>query len=137
MLVQEGFTLLHDDDLRTALWVSYRLFETDIEEGAEAEARVDCFRKDPRLTDGASKSDYDEPIFDQGHMANDADMKDVKNYACLYQQGVMTANQVNTDFQVPTSHVIRALPRSRKATAIDNLTPPSQAQEGFQLQTTT
>jgi len=75
--VQEGFALLHDKDLRTGLWVSYRLSSTDID-GASGRDRVNCFRKDPRLTSAetAILSDYDEPIYDRGHLANDADLKD-------------------------------------------------------------
>ena len=44
---------------------------------ATGKERVNCFRKDERFTlaQTADPSDYDEPRFDQGHMANDADMK--------------------------------------------------------------
>ena len=37
-----------------------------------------CFRQDPRLTstETAILADYDEPIYDRGHLANDADLKD-------------------------------------------------------------
>ena len=67
----------HDPDLRTAIWSSYRLDANDIE-GAAGQDRVNCFRRDPRLTKtvAANPADYKEPIYDQGHMANDADMKD-------------------------------------------------------------
>jgi len=77
LLLQEGYALLHDMDLRTGLWVSYKLTSTDIA-GAVGKKRVNCFRTDPRFTSAntAIKSDYDEPIYDQGHLANDADMKD-------------------------------------------------------------
>lgn len=77
LLLQEGYALLHDTDLRTGLWVSYKLTGADIV-GAEGKDRVNCFRTDPRFTSAttAIKSDYDEPIYDQGHLANDADMKD-------------------------------------------------------------
>lgn len=77
VLVQGGYVMNHDSDLRTALWVSYRLTAKDMTD-AKGKDRVNCFRRDPRL--GAAltgiPSDYDEPRFDQGHMANDADMKD-------------------------------------------------------------
>ncbi|MFC4349605.1 DNA/RNA non-specific endonuclease [Kordiimonas lipolytica] len=77
VLFQNGYILGHDGDLRTALWVSYRLTANDIA-GATGKDRVNCFRKDPRLsrTNAASTSDYKEPIYDQGHMTNDADLKD-------------------------------------------------------------
>ncbi len=77
LLLQEGYTLLHDKDLRTGLWVSYRLTDAEIA-GASGQDRVNCFRTDPRLAPAntAIRSDYKEPIYDQGHLANDADMKD-------------------------------------------------------------
>ena len=78
LLVHEGYVLLHDNDLRTGLWVSYKLTADDISD-AEGKERVNCFRADPRLAtnDRATLSDYNEPIYDQGHMANDADLKDI------------------------------------------------------------
>jgi len=50
---------------------------TDDEE-AEGQQRVKRFRRDPRIPSngGADPADYEEPRFDQGHMANDADLKD-------------------------------------------------------------
>ena len=76
-LFQNGYILGHDGDLRTALWVSYRLTANDIA-GAAGKDRVNCFRTDPRLqrASAASTSDYKEPVYDQGHMTNDADLKD-------------------------------------------------------------
>ena len=69
--------MAHDLDLRTSIWVSYRLTRTDVEDAAN-KPRVNCFRKDPRLGrgQGASTTDYREPVYDQGHLANDADLKD-------------------------------------------------------------
>ncbi len=77
LLLQEAYALKHDKDLRTTLWVSYRLTADDID-GAVGKDRVNCFRRDPRMSSSETgvPADYDEPIFDQGHMANDADMKD-------------------------------------------------------------
>jgi DNA/RNA endonuclease G (NUC1) len=39
--------------------------------------RLDCFRRDPRLSDGAAAEcdDYLEPTFDQGHLAPNGDFK--------------------------------------------------------------
>ena len=67
----------HDSDLRTTIWVSYRLTGNDIK-NAKGKDRVNCFRRDPRFSSAlaANPADYKEPIYDQGHMANDADMKD-------------------------------------------------------------
>ena len=77
VLVQGGYVMTHDDDLRTSIWVTYRLTGTDIDNAAGKD-RVNCFRKDPRFGrgQGASTTDYREPVYDQGHLANDADMKD-------------------------------------------------------------
>lgn len=77
LLYQRGYMLSHDPDLRTAVWVSYRLDEDDIL-GAAGQDRVNCFRSDPRLDEesAATPTDYKEPTYDQGHMANDADLKD-------------------------------------------------------------
>ena len=77
VLVQGGYIMAHDQDLRTSIWVTYRLTRIDIE-GAVGKKRVNCFRKDPRFArgEGASTSDYREPTYDQGHLANDADLKD-------------------------------------------------------------
>lgn len=77
LLYQGGYMLAHDPDLRTAVWVSYRLDGNDIE-GASGQDRVNCFRTDPRLdsNERATPADYDEATFDQGHMTNDADLKD-------------------------------------------------------------
>ena len=82
VFVQGGYILLHDRDLRTGLWVSYKLTDKDIANAYDADGkkkdRVNCFRQDPRMKESetAVKSDYDEPIFDRGHLANDADIKD-------------------------------------------------------------
>jgi endonuclease G len=77
LLFQNGYVMSHDPDLRTAIWSSYRLEASDIQ-GASGQDRVNCFRRDPRLTKSiaATPADYNEPVYDQGHMANDPDMKD-------------------------------------------------------------
>jgi len=77
LLFHGGYISNHDADLRTALWVSYRLTADDIE-NAEGRERVNCFRSDPRLKEdhAANEDDYKEKTYDQGHMTNDADLKD-------------------------------------------------------------
>lgn len=77
MLVQDGYVMNHDDDLRTSLWVGYRLTAQD-QANAKGKKRVNCFREDPRIPErfAAFPADYDEPRYDQGHLANDADLKD-------------------------------------------------------------
>ena len=76
-LYHGGYILGHDGDLRTTLWVSYRLTSADVA-AARGQKRVECFRTDPRLNRdmAATPADYKEPVFDQGHMTNDADLKD-------------------------------------------------------------
>jgi len=77
ILFQLGYIMNHDADLRTSTWVTYQLNANDVSR-AQGKKRVDCFRDDPRLSEEmtASETDYKEPVFDQGHMANDADIKD-------------------------------------------------------------
>ena len=61
LLAQEGYALLHDKDLRTALWVAYRLTSADLG-GASGQDRVNCFRRDPRFSAAESgiPTDYRE-----------------------------------------------------------------------------
>ena len=77
LLVQTGYVTLHDGDLRTALWTAHRLTRNEVIR-AESADRVECFRPDIRLpeTHGAILKDYQEPIFDRGHMTPDADLRD-------------------------------------------------------------
>lgn len=77
-LYQPSFLSSHDQDLRTSLWVSYKLTAQDLNDASGRE-RVNCFRQDPRLDADKTSvlDDYDEDIYDRGHLANDADMKDV------------------------------------------------------------
>ncbi|MEQ8390362.1 MAG: DNA/RNA non-specific endonuclease [Thalassospira sp.] len=77
VLYQGGYIMAHDPDLKTSLWVSYQINGQDVA-NAQGKDRVECFRMDPRLKRGtkASTTDYAEPVYDRGHMANDADLKD-------------------------------------------------------------
>jgi endonuclease G, mitochondrial len=72
MLHQKEFLVWYDDDLRVPLWVSYKLTRKQI---AMHRPRTECFRVDPRLVPAARAlcDDYDEPTFDQGHLAPNAD----------------------------------------------------------------
>ena len=76
LLVQAGYVTLHDGDLRTALWTAHKLTDKDVIAGESAD-RVECFRQDIRLQEehAAIKKDYEEPIFDRGHLTPDADLK--------------------------------------------------------------
>ncbi len=77
LMYQGGYMFAHDPELLTTVWTSYRLDGDDID-GAAGQDRVNCFRRDPRFShsEGANPADYNEPTFDQGHMTNDADLKD-------------------------------------------------------------
>lgn len=74
IVLQSEWVTWYDSDLRTPLWVGYRL--TKAEAKKKTFARQDCFRKDPRLSDNVASicADYDEPLYDRGHMlpANDS-----------------------------------------------------------------
>lgn len=73
LLIQDDYILAYDDDLRLPLWAAYRLTAADL---ADKRPRTECFRSDPRLPDPSASfcSDYDEPIFDRGHLVPNADM---------------------------------------------------------------
>jgi endonuclease G len=76
LLVNGGYVMLYDHDLRTSLWSAYHLTATD-RAGASGKDRVNCFRSDPRIEENATRlSDYKEPIYDQGHLTPDASLKD-------------------------------------------------------------
>ncbi|HEX8653656.1 MAG TPA: DNA/RNA non-specific endonuclease [Allosphingosinicella sp.] len=67
LLVQRDYVIRYDSDLRVPLWTAERVDSARL----GAVSRADCFRRDPRLpvADASAPSDYDEPIYDQGHMA--------------------------------------------------------------------
>lgn len=71
LLVQRDYVIRHDGDLRVPLWTAERVDFARLRNIA----REDCFRADPRLppAEASSPRDYDEPIYDQGHMAPFAD----------------------------------------------------------------
>jgi DNA/RNA endonuclease G (NUC1) len=71
-LVQRGYVIGYDADLRVPLWTAERVIGSEIGKVG----RSDCFRKDVRLksADASTPSDYSEPIFDQGHVTPSADM---------------------------------------------------------------
>lgn len=73
MIHQREWISWYDDDLRIPLWVAYKLTKADASVHLD---RLECFRKDPRLSDEVASTceDYDEPIFDRGHMVPSADL---------------------------------------------------------------
>lgn len=72
MLHQVEWITWYDDDLRLPIWVAYQLTSDD---ASASLTRRDCFRRDPRLSDGTASvcGDYEEPVFDRGHMFPSAD----------------------------------------------------------------
>ena len=72
LLHNEHYIINHDGDLRVPTWVAYRLRDVDI---VPAD-RQNCFRRDVRIpaAEAAVCSDYDEPVFDRGHMVPRSDM---------------------------------------------------------------
>jgi|GEM_PF-698084 len=70
-LVQRDYVIEYDDDLRGPVWAANVLGLKPLRSG-----RIDCFRRDPRIPAAAASrpADYDEAIFDQGHMVPNADM---------------------------------------------------------------
>jgi endonuclease G len=77
LLVQRDYVIDYDADLKVPVWVAYRL---DFARLGKSK-RIDCFRQDPRIPASAAStlSDYKEPIFDQGHLANNGYMTSSPN----------------------------------------------------------
>lgn len=71
LLVQRDYVIAYDGDLRGPLWTAHQLKAAK----GEKSDRINCFRRDVRLDAdlAATKADYDEPLFDQGHLAPNAD----------------------------------------------------------------
>jgi DNA/RNA endonuclease G (NUC1) len=74
LLHQSDYLTWYDDNLRVPLWVAYKLTKKNV---AKERDRLNCFRRDPRLSDNAAAecADYKEPIFDQGHLAPNDDFE--------------------------------------------------------------
>jgi DNA/RNA endonuclease G (NUC1) len=66
-LVQNDYVIGYDGDLRVPLWAAERVDSARL----QRITREDCFRADPRLptAEASTPRDYDEPIYDQGHIA--------------------------------------------------------------------
>jgi len=67
LLVQRDYIIQYDGDLRIPLLTAERVDE----ERLKKLHRTDCFRRDPRIDApmDSKPADYNEPIFDQGHLA--------------------------------------------------------------------
>jgi endonuclease G len=73
-LVQADYVIRYDKDLRVPVWTAERIEGKRLNEKIK---REDCFRGDPRLDSATSSvpSDYEEPVYDQGHMMPFADQR--------------------------------------------------------------
>lgn len=82
LLVQRDYVIGYSADLALPVWTAHRLSKKSIEarekakQAAADKDRKNCFRPDPRLTnrERAICANYEEPVFDQGHLVPDADM---------------------------------------------------------------
>ena len=74
LLYQRTFVESYDEELKIPIWVAYKLAAADV---TASLPRKDCFRTDPRVAGPAEATcdDYEEPIFDRGHVVPSADMK--------------------------------------------------------------
>ena len=77
VLVHRDYVIDYDRDLLVPIWTAHRLDA----KGLGTIDRVDCFRADPRIdaSHASLKSDYSEPIFDQGHLSPNGDMSRALN----------------------------------------------------------
>lgn len=73
LLYQNHYIINYDDDLRVPIWVAYRL---RVQEVNIHRVRTECFRRDIRLGDEDASfcKDYEELIYDRGHLVPNADM---------------------------------------------------------------
>ena len=72
LLYHNDYVISYNTNLRVPLYASYRLDKQDIVTGN----RRDCFREDQRLITASRSTytDYDEPIYDRGHLVPVGDM---------------------------------------------------------------
>ena len=68
---REGYAIGYNYRLKSADWVAYRLESQSTNNGVE---RTNNFRVDPKIPIQyqTRPSDYEEPVYDQGHLANSA-----------------------------------------------------------------
>ena len=73
VLIHFDYIIGYHDELRVPAWTAYRLEARGLNRVA---GRVECFRPDVRIPANAQSTpaDYDEPLFDQGHVAPSEDM---------------------------------------------------------------
>lgn len=76
LLIQRDFVIHYDGDLRIPLLTAERVDKKRL----KSVHRTDCFRRDVRIDAplNSKPSDFDEPIFDQGHLAAFANQTSTK-----------------------------------------------------------
>ena len=77
LLVHREYLILHDEIMRQPALAQYRLTRSDV----RRRTRETCFREDERIADDnrGTLADYDEPIFERGHLIPRADMNRSRN----------------------------------------------------------
>ncbi len=96
LIIREGYALLHDEDKKDPLWVSYHLTSAYTVKTAK---RKDHFRPDPELKPGlrAELDDYKASSWSRGHMcpANDSTRSKKVMDECFYLSNMVPQNQQN------------------------------------------
>ncbi len=77
LLVHREYLILHDEVMRQPALAHYRLTRSDV----RSRTRETCFREDERVANNnrGTLADYDEPIFERGHLVPRADMNRSRN----------------------------------------------------------
>lgn len=77
LLIHRDYVINYSSTLLLPIWTAHRLDA----KGLGKIARVDCFRRDPRINAPVASltTDYSEPIFDQGHLSPNGDMSRALN----------------------------------------------------------
>ena len=72
LLIQRDYVIGYSDTLLVPQWTAHRLDFTRLGKAT----RIDCFRRDPRIPAPAASllSDYNDPVYDQGHLTPNGDM---------------------------------------------------------------
>ena len=72
VLTQRNYVIGYDGDLRIPTWTAHRIRAS----GLGRVERINCFRRDARLDRpfASYTTDYEEPLFDQGHLTPNGDM---------------------------------------------------------------
>lgn len=114
LLVQRDYVTHYDGDLRIPMLTAERVDEAQL----KSLHRTDCFRRDVRIDApmDSKPADYDEPIFDQGHLAafaNQTRSKVVGNNSFVMSNMVPQTCQFNRGIWQILEGVVRSWARER------------------------